>query len=51
LVEVLESSGHQVLDDAARESVRSARFQPARAGGAATNSWVEVPISFRLHRG
>ena len=51
LVEVLESSGHQVLDEAARESVRAAKFQPARSGGAPTNSWVEVPISFRLNRG
>ena len=51
LVEVLESSGHHVLDEAARDSVRAAKFIPARAGGAPTNSWVEVPISFRLNRG
>jgi TonB family protein len=50
-VMVIESSGHRVLDKAAIEAVRSARFQPARYGSAATNSWVEVPISFRLNRG
>lgn len=50
-VRVVESSGHTVLDKAAIEAVRTAKFQPARYGNATTNSWVEVPISFRLNRG
>jgi protein TonB len=50
-VQVVESSGHKVLDKAAIEAVRTAKFQPARYGNSATNSWVEVPISFRLNRG
>jgi protein TonB len=44
-IEVAQSSGHEVLDSAAVEAVRSARFQ------ADANVWVEVPISFRLNRG
>lgn len=44
-VEVIQSTGHRVLDDAAVQAVRTARFVPtARA------AWVEIPISFRLSR-
>jgi periplasmic protein TonB len=51
VVKVVESSGHKILDKAAIEAIRTAKFQPARYGNSATNSWVEVPISFRLSRG
>jgi len=44
-VEVLHSSGHQVLDDAAVDAVRRARFRTDAA------TWVEVPITFRLNQG
>jgi protein TonB len=44
-VQVIQSTGHQVLDDAAVKAVRLAKFiAPARP------AWVEIPISFRLSR-
>lgn len=47
-VEVAESSGHPRLDDAAREAVRNWRFAPAQRGEAPVDSWLRVPIVFRL---
>jgi len=47
--EIAESSGFDVLDDAAIETVRRRwRFIPARRGGTAIESWVLVPIRFAL---
>jgi protein TonB len=42
------SSGHAILDDAALQTVRRWRFIPARRGDAPVESWVDVPITFRL---
>ncbi len=42
------SSGYASLDAAALDTVRKWRFIPARRAGAAVDSWVEVPIVFRL---
>lgn len=51
-VAVLESSGWALLDDAAIETVRRWRFDPARAPtGPARSAKVEVPLTFRLGRG
>ncbi len=48
-VELAESSGHDVLDDSAVETVRTKwRFEPARRDGVAFESWVLVPIRFTL---
>lgn len=47
-VEVAESSGHSRLDEAAREAVRNWRFVPAQQGEAPVDSWLRVPIVFRL---
>jgi protein TonB len=47
-VEVLESSGHTVLDRAAVAAVKKWRFKPASTGAAAVEAEVEVPIRFRL---
>lgn len=47
-VEVLQSSGHDVLDQAAVAAVRDWKFVPARAGDKPIISWLEVPIRFRL---
>ena len=44
-VHVIQSSGHRVLDDAAVQAVRSAKFVAP-----ASPAWVEIPISFRLSR-
>ncbi|NMG74859.1 energy transducer TonB [Aromatoleum diolicum] len=47
-VEIAESSGHPRLDEAARETVRGWRFVPARTGDTSIDSWLRVPIVFRL---
>lgn len=45
---VQRSSGHDLLDEAAIEAVRSWLFVPARQGGVAVAGFVTVPITFRL---
>lgn len=47
-VEIAESSGHPRLDEAARETVGGWRFAPARQGETPVDSWLRVPIVFRL---
>lgn len=47
-VRLHRSSGHSLLDQSALEAVRHWRFLPARRAGTAIDSWVEVPVSFRL---
>jgi periplasmic protein TonB len=47
-VEIDRSSGSPHLDAAARETVKAWRFAPARRGGEAIESWVVVPVVFRL---
>jgi protein TonB len=47
-VRLKRSSGHALLDQAALDAVRRWRFLPARRAGAPIDSWVDVPVSFRL---
>ena len=47
-VQIRTSSGFPRLDDAARETVRQWKFQPARRGSEAVAAWVLVPIRFSL---
>jgi protein TonB len=47
-VEIAKSSGHRVLDTAAQDQVWSWRFAPARLGTEPIESWVVVPVVFRL---
>ncbi len=49
-VVVKESSGYQMLDDAAVKAVVDWEFEPARAGTAAVESEIEVPVRFQLKR-
>jgi len=42
------SSGHELLDEAAVEAVRGWRFSPARRGDNPLETWVRVPVDFRL---
>lgn len=43
------SSGHAVLDKAARDQVLAAwRFRPATANGQAVKAWARIPVSFDL---
>lgn len=49
-VRLKQSSGHPMLDAVARETVQRWRFVPARRGDASVDSWVDVPIRFRLEQ-
>lgn len=47
-VRLKQSSGSSLLDNAALGTVRLWRFVPARRGETTLDSWVDVPVSFRL---
>jgi protein TonB len=47
-VEVNRSSGIEALDQAAVEAIKHWRFAPARVGEKPVDSWVRIPIDFRL---
>ncbi len=45
-----ESSGHNSLDQAALQSVRTWLFSPGTVGGKPQEMWVKVPVRFELNR-
>lgn len=47
-VDVIHSSTHAMLDEAAIEALRRWQFDPARRSGMAVASWVDIPVAFRL---
>lgn len=47
-IEIKQSSGYPRLDEAARAAVEKWRFVPARQGSEAVESWVQVPLVFKL---
>ncbi|MGA7437905.1 MAG: energy transducer TonB, partial [Luteibacter sp.] len=48
-VVVESSSGHRVLDDAARNQVLGSwRFQPAVQNGQHVKAWARIPVTFDL---
>jgi protein TonB len=47
-ISIQKSSGHEVLDDAALQTVRGWSFVPARIGSQPIAGWVTVPIVFNL---
>jgi protein TonB len=47
-VELAQTSGSSALDNAALQAVREWQFVPARRGQDATESWVVVPVVFKL---
>ena len=47
-VEIDDSSGSEALDRAAAEAIKRWRFSPARYGAKSVESWVKIPIDFRL---
>ena len=49
-VMIENGSGHDILDEAALETVRQWRFVPAKRGDKAVDSWVKVPIVFKLNK-
>jgi len=50
-IEILHSSGYRILDQAALETVRGWRFEPARRGGEARPGEVVIPVRFSLSEG
>jgi protein TonB len=46
---VFTSSGHKILDRAARASVKKWLFQPGTRDGLTVKTWVRVPIRFQLN--
>ena len=47
-VEVRQSSGKTLLDEAAMAAVRSWTFAPAKRGNTPVDAWTQVPIDFKL---
>jgi protein TonB len=47
-VEINTSSGSDALDRAAAEAIKRWRFHPARYGDKTVESWLRIPIEFRL---
>lgn len=47
-IEILATSGSPRLDQAASDAVRQWRFLPARVGEERVDSWLRVPVVFRL---
>ena len=47
-VEINSSSGNEALDRAAAEAIKRWRFHPARYGDKPVESWLRIPIEFRL---
>lgn len=50
-IQIRRSSGYDVLDRCALDAVREWIFVPGKRNGAATQSWVTVPIRFDLTSG
>jgi protein TonB len=49
-VQLKESSGFRLFDEAALTAVKDWRFVPARQGAQTVMAWVDVPIDFRITR-
>lgn len=47
-VEIAESSGYNILDEAAVDTVKNWAFMPAMRDGIAITTWLEIPIRFML---
>nr|WED69982.1 energy transducer TonB [Pectobacterium colocasium] len=48
-IRIHQSSGYPSLDDAARNTVLSWSFVPARRGNQPVSGWVVVPVDFSLN--
>jgi protein TonB len=48
-VEIRKSCGHEALDLAAQEAVKTWEFQPAKDGNIPIAKWVDIPIKFDLN--
>lgn len=48
ITQLLESSGHEILDNAALLAVQTSTFTPASHEGQPAKVWVSIPIKFKL---
>jgi protein TonB len=48
--QVVHTSGHPRLDDAATAAVQKARFKPPTEDGQAVSGYAQVPVDFQLER-
>lgn len=48
-LEIRKSCGHEALDLAAQEAIKSWKFQPAKDGNIPIAKWVDIPIKFDLN--
>lgn len=48
-VEIRKSCGHETLDLAAQEAIKTWKFQPAKDGNIPIAKWVDIPIKFDLN--
>jgi TonB family protein len=51
MAEIVQSSGHSLLDEAALQFARKARFEPSQCDGISHESDEILPIRYRLHSG
>lgn len=49
-ISIKQSSGHEILDNAALQAVKEWRFIPAQRGDTAITARVDVPIHFKLEK-
>ena len=47
-VSIINSSGYEILDRAARDAIKTWRFKPALKNGFPVICYTEIPVSFRL---
>ena len=47
-IEVRESSGYKILDDAAVDAVIDWQFEPAQSKFGNISTWITIPIHFKL---
>ncbi|GAG91589.1 unnamed protein product, partial [marine sediment metagenome] len=47
-VQILKSSGNQMLDEAALAAARKAKFTPAKQRDTFVRVWVSIPMRFKL---
>ena len=47
-VKVLQTSGHALLDEEAKRTVKKYRFEPGREDGENVDMWVKIPVRFQL---
>ena len=48
-LEIRKSCGHEALDLAAQEAIKTWKFQPAKDGNIPVAKWVDIPIKFDLN--